>query len=456
MTTEDNGRQCTKREMALLVTLFLAIFLTRLPWITAGYGKDPDAYRVIIAANRIAQTSNYHASRLPGYPVHEYLIAVTPAKTSPLFSNGLTAIFSSIASIFFALILRHFRIRQYLLLTLAFALTPVVYVNSTNTMDYMFSMAFTLGSTYFVLIHRPLVAGILLGLAIGSRITAGAMLLPLACWIFLEEKDQPLVKRFLIFIVAATTIGGICFLPVVHRYGIGFFTFSDVLEYPPIYSLIKKGVLGVWGVYATLCYLGLFCLVPFIFENIRKAIIQPHVRRGLVLSSLVVMLYVVAFLRLPIDSAYLIPVVPFVLLSIGLLIPPYLVRSFVIVMLLSAFITIGRSGVTLYGPILQDHWTRESRIEETKKITAAVARLSDDSIIVSAWKLPQIRHTLGGLHQNNHEYVYSIKDADTYRRYVEQGRRVYFLYGADVYNLEKHKVDLRQLGAQQLDALDKK
>ena len=86
---------------------------------------------------------------------------------------------------FFAIILRYFRIKHYLLLTLAFALTPVVYVNSVNTMDYMIALAFVLGSTYFVMVHRPLAAGMFLGLAIGSRITSGAMLLPLTLWIFL-------------------------------------------------------------------------------------------------------------------------------------------------------------------------------------------------------------------------------------------------------------------------------
>jgi hypothetical protein len=63
---------------------------------------------------------------------------------------------------------------------------------------------------------------------------------------------------------------------------------------------------------------------------------------------------------------------------------------------------------------------------------------------------------LGGEYQNNHEYVYLIEDADTYRRYVEQGRVVYFLHGMDTFNLQTYRVDLRHLGARQLVALDEK
>jgi hypothetical protein len=478
----------------------LAIFLTRLPWIAAGYGTDHDAYWVINAARHIAQTGEYIASRLPGFPVYEYLMSSTPAKVSPLFSNGLTAVFSCIAFLFFALILRQFRVRQYLLLASAFALTPVVYVYSTNTMDCMFATAFALGSTYFVLVHRPFVAGICLGLAIGCRITSGAMLLPLALWMFLEERTLISGKRFLIISTTALMIGGICFLPVVHHYGLGFFTRQEpVLGYPSVSSLLKRGVLQVWGVPGTLGLLALCCLVPFISQHIRVSLMQPHVRRALVLTSLVVVLYVVAFLSHPFKAVYLIPAVPFLLLSVGLLIPPYFVRWFAMLLILSSFFTIDSSGVTLSGPIRVDHWARVSLMQETRKILEAVARLPENAVIVAGRRWPRVYAALSDEYKDNHllavrtddpletllgrapvgqhhgilalwdqvghnyhllvgsiEYVGLIKDADTYRRYIEQGRTVYFLSGVDGHNLYRYGVDLKHLGAQQLDALDEK
>jgi hypothetical protein len=457
--TEDN-ETFTWREVLFIIAMCMAIFLTRLPWISAGYGLEPDSYRVINTARHIAQTGEYIASRPPGCPLFEYLMAITPAKASPLFSNGLTAVFSCIAFLLFALILRQFRISQYLLLTSAFAFTPVVYVNSTNTIDYMYTTAFVLGSTYFVLVHRPFVAGICLGLAIGCRITSGAMLLPLALLMFLEEKTLISGKRFLIFSATALMIGGICFLPGVHRYGLGLFLLDKqqtACQPPSMYILLKRGVLDVWGVPASLGLLGLCSLVPFISQNIRVSLMQPHARRGLILSSLVVVLYVVAFLLIPCKGAYLIPVVPFLLLAVGLLIPPYFVRWSAMILLLSSFfIMIDSRGVTLSGPIMRDHWAREAQIQETRKIIEAVARLPENAVIVAGWKLPQILTALSNEYKDNHNYVYLIEDADAYRRYVEQAWAVYFLRDIDAYNLRVYGIDLRHLGARQLDAFDEK
>jgi hypothetical protein len=184
---------------------------------------------------------------------------------------------------------------------------------------------------------------------------------------------------------------------------------------------------------------------------------QPHARRGLILSSLVVVLYVVAFLLIPCKGAYLIPVVPFLLLAVGLLIPPYFVRWSAMILLLSSFfIMIDSRGVTLSGPIMRDHWAREAQIQETRKIIEAVARLPENAVIVAGWKLPQILTALSNEYKDNHNCVYLIEDADAYRRYVEQAWAVYFLRDIDAYNLRVYGIDLRHLGARQLDAFDEK
>jgi hypothetical protein len=447
----------TRREALAIVALSLVIFLTRLPWISAGYGADQDAYRVVDAARYIARTGEYMASRLPGgNPVQEYLTAVTPAKTSPDFSNGLTAVFSCLAFLFFALILRQFHVSQYLLLASAFAFTPVVYVNSVSTMDFMFAAAFTLGSTYFVLIHRPFAAGICLGLAIGCRITSGAMLLPLTLWMFLEERTLISAKRFLIFSATGLMVGGICFLPSVQRYGLNFLIVPSYPIHPTMQWLLRKVVWEVWGGPAALGLLGLCFLVPFVFKNIRKSLIQPHVKRGLALSSLVIALYVVAFLRLPDDASYMIPVVPFVLLSVGLLIPRHFVRWFAILLFVSSFITIDRGGVTLPGPIMLDHLEREAQIQETTRIIDAVARLPENAVTIAGPYLPRIRVTLSDAPEVDQKYVYLIDDEDIYKEYAEQARVVYFVRGMDSMNLQLRGVDPKRLGAQQLDTLDEK
>src|SRR5436190_21600170 len=82
-----------------------AIFMTRLPFLSQGYGLDGDSWSVAIVSKNMMHTGQFEVSRFPGYPVHEFLCS--------LFYNGfpsrlnlLTAIISTIGLMFFALTLR--------------------------------------------------------------------------------------------------------------------------------------------------------------------------------------------------------------------------------------------------------------------------------------------------------------------------------------------------------------
>jgi len=62
-----------RRKIALVL---LIVFLTRLPFLSAGFGSDDDAWRVAVAATRLRNGKEYIPSRLPGYPVQEYTTAL--------------------------------------------------------------------------------------------------------------------------------------------------------------------------------------------------------------------------------------------------------------------------------------------------------------------------------------------------------------------------------------------
>jgi hypothetical protein len=427
----------------------------------AGYGADSDSYLVVNAAKSMAQTGRYAVSRFPGYPMYELMTALStafvPAKTGHLISNGLTAVFSCGAFLFFVLILKHFRISRYMYLALAFAITPIVYVNSTCTMDYVPAVALALGSTYFVLVRRPALAGASLGLAIGCRITYGAMLLPLGLWMLLEERTTATARRLLVFCTVAALVGGICFSPVIFRYGRSFLHFYDSPECRSVMGVAKEvlgnGVLGVWG---NLGALGLLLVLASSLLSslaaLRASLTRPLVSRGLALSALTVGLYGIAFVRLPVEPAYLIPIVPFVLLSVGLVARPGAFKYIAAILLLSSFVYVGRHGVSMFGPIVDDHQRRESLMRRTEQTVEMVEHLPESSVVVSADNLPRIVEALGGKsYQGTHEYVYAIRDTGTFKRYVADGRTVFFLPGVDRNGLLFYRVDLRQLGAKQLD-----
>jgi hypothetical protein len=118
------------RERLTLALAAVAVLATRLPWIGSGYGSDPDGYRVVIVARQIARSGLYEASRLPGFPAYEYLTALS-AWSAPWVSNLVTALFSVASFVLFAVIARELGVRRYVLIALAFAMTPVVYLSSS-------------------------------------------------------------------------------------------------------------------------------------------------------------------------------------------------------------------------------------------------------------------------------------------------------------------------------------
>ena len=195
-------------------------------------------YRVLNAAQSIAETGKYVASRLPGYPLYEYLIALTSAKNNVALANGLTALFSGLAILFIALILRRLCVPQYRLVALATAFVPLVYVNSTVTMDYLPAMAFQLAAVYCVLTHRPKVAGFFLGLAVGIRLTSILMWVPMAYWLWVDRKKSDWFSRIVWFSSMTMAIGIVAYFPVWLQYRWDFLTVYNITPHPSLKVLI--------------------------------------------------------------------------------------------------------------------------------------------------------------------------------------------------------------------------
>jgi hypothetical protein len=436
-------------ERLALALVALAVLLTRLPWIGSGYGSDPDSYRVVLAARQIARTGVYEASRLPGYPVYEFLTALSAA-AAPWVSNALTALFSAASFVFFALIVRELGVRRYLLIALAFAMTPVVYLSSCCTMDYIPAVALQLAATYAVLRRRPVLGGLLLGLSIGCRLTAGALALPLCLWMLLATARKPALRQCLAFGITLLLVAALCFLPVWRHYGADFFAFYDNGGYPPLDVVFRRALPLVWGQLGLLALLALLCAAPGYYRFSRRALDEPRTRHALALAAAATALYLVAFLRLPDEAGYLVPSVPFVLLTIALLTPPWAAGAAAVALLLSSWIAFDAGVPTLDGPIVEDHLVRESQQRSTRAVIEAVARLPGRATIVSGWILPRIKLTLDADQEGPHQFIYLIENLADYQHYVSQGRDLYYLPGVDLYESQAHELELAELGARQL------
>ena len=286
--------------LAFVPLAFLYI-ASRAPLLNLGYGTDPDAWRVALTANYLWDEAEYLPSRLPGYPLHEFTTALF-IKGGWVFTNLSTVVISLIGVYLFACIARKLELPQRGALTLAFAFTPLLWINSVTTMDYMWALTFIMGA-YLALLHRaPALAGPLLGLAAGFRLTSLGMLLPFA--LFLWRSDQRGSIRSLIAASLATAF--VVYTPTIMVYGLDALNFYDqkILLEEVVKRLGKDG-LGIMGALVLLVALG------FSIRRIRRLpgdlLRDPHVLTW----AAVVVVFFGSYTRLPHEIAYLIPVFPF-------------------------------------------------------------------------------------------------------------------------------------------------
>jgi hypothetical protein len=206
----------------------------------------------------------------------------------------------------------------------------------------------------------------------------------------------------------------------------------------------------VWGQLGLLGLLAVLCAAPAYYRFTRHAIQQPRTRHALVLALLSVALYLTAFLRLPDEAGYLVPAVPFVLLAIALLTPPWAAGALALTLMLSSWIAFEHGVPSLEGPIVEDHLVRESQQRSTRAVTDAVAKLPGRAAIVSGWILPRIKLALDGDHEGPHQFIYLVENPADFQQYLAQGWDIYYLPGVDLYESQAHELELADLGARQL------
>ena len=364
-----------------LALLCVAVLLTRLPFLGAGYGEHADNWRIALAARHIAVTGVYEVSRFPGYPIQEYVCSWF-WKTGPFGLNLLDALFCTAAALFFALICLEYGVGDWWLAGFALACAPVLYVNSVSTKDFPWALAFLLASWWCALRKKPLLAGILLGLAMGVRITSGVAALPLALILIDGAENRVAIRRVLITGLTSGVIVVAAFIPVYTRYGPDFFNFYAEHAFPTVLQIAARMTLEVWGL---LGVAGL-CLALISAPALRS---RPVVSsRHLLAWVSMLIIYAIAFLCLPDEAAYLIPAVPFVLLLAWWLAPRWAFRACCALIIASPFITI-RAARPAAGLIIQDHRQRiatDGQIEGFLHFSSQVS--GSNAFITGSWQPP--------------------------------------------------------------------
>ncbi|HEY7801454.1 MAG TPA: hypothetical protein VIE40_02155 [Dehalococcoidia bacterium] len=435
---------------ALLSLLYIA---SRVPFIDNGYGTKPDAWRIALSGYWLWNHQEFYPSRLPGYPIPELSYAAL-FNGGWIATNALTVFVSLVGVWFFARIVHELEMPNPALLVAGFAFTPLLWINSMNTMDYTWALTFILGSYYFLLLDNDLAAGIFLGLAVGSRLPSAAMLVPFVAYMWRSGKRDEIRTYF----VSVCAIGLLAFSPVIWKYGPSFLNFYDAkVGYREVIRLLAKDSLGLAGaaaiIIATIVSLPRLVRLPADFvhdKNVMTWVLAIVVAAGV-------------FSRLPHEAAYLIPLYPFAYLLIGKYFQRWVLAGAIAVIVLSGFVdfTTTNHEVSVstlrhvrvgQGMLLSNRDTENAQRAFTKTIEDL--KVPDNSVVIVGFVYPEFavsnrnRLDVGIMEKDTSAisqlsdkgvsvdrahritYVWLLTWAD-FQKYRDQGAHFYYTIDAD-------------------------
>ena len=423
--------------------LFALVLLSRLPFLDAGYGLNIDAWRVARAAREIATTGEYNMSRFPGYPIQEITCALF-WRGGPCALNALTAAFSAVAVTAFAAIVRKLGCRDWFLAGLALAATPIFFVSSVCSKDYMWGLAFVLLSFLGALNYRPALAGAVLGLAIGCRPTSAAMALPIA--LLLANAPRKVWQSMAKFAAAASIVALLAFMPAFFRYGIGFLTFYANHPRPTGSLILIRSTFEVWGGLG-LVALGLAAGGAWLARK------QPHLNNPPIVWSLLLILaiYITAYLCLPDQAGYLLPIVPAALLLICLFSPRPILQIAFFSLLFAPIVEPTPRGIRP-GAILSDHQDRLQNLANMRDFLELTESVPGNNTFVVGASEPEIAVLTPRLRDGRNRYVYLMTALEA-KTAIGDGRHLYYLPAMRKFNYEATGIDLAEYGARDLRCL---
>jgi len=407
------------------------VLLSRLPFLGPGYGLDPDAYRVVETGRRLAETGDWVPSRPPGFPLHEAAVALVQTGThQPWVTNLVSAVAAVGLFLAFGALLRRLRVRAWWPLALALTFVPSVFAASTVTMDYLPGLALGVAAAWAVVAGRvPLAAGAL-ALAIATRITWGALLPALLWWRGWGAEEEGRRGVEMAWLAGGAAVGLGAYLPAYLRDGAALLAFAENPAYPPLATLAVRAGPDLWGTLGVLAVTA--AAVGTVVARRRGPAESALLGRVPIFCGLAAVPFVVLFLRLPQESDYLLPSIPFALLALGVALPPRGAGALSLCLLLAPFVGVGRGGVGM-GPLLEYQAARSEAAGEVRLWARTIRDLPPGSVVVTGFRGPELRVAgVGGPlvdpgSEDGVTLVAYLPDLAACRALVAAGRSVRFL-----------------------------
>ncbi len=289
------------------------IAILYLPFIFMGPGSDPDSLRELGSGATLLWQHRYVLSRPPGYFPYEALCGILYALGGSAAANFATVAMSLVLLDSFLVVCERFEIPHRYLLATAMAIHPVYWASSTSTIDFIWALGCFFVGFRMLLNERRVAAAAMLGLAVGIRLSSILLAGPVLVW---ELVERPRDAKLWAIAVLATGIGAALYIPefVASGNSFGFFTYylgawtlTDRLG-----RFIYKNIY-FWGLPATIF---LLALVPMMIRGLIGC--DRKFSRIITLSVSIAFAFEALFLKIPVQRAYLLPMLPFGLILIGI------------------------------------------------------------------------------------------------------------------------------------------
>ncbi len=393
-----------KKYLYLDLAVFLGVLFSRIPFCNAGFGLEPDAWRVAYVANLMRDTFEYHPSRYGANPLHEIGAAfLAPSKAWLL--NGSSALMMAFASLALTRIFRRLNYPHAYLAGIYLAAIPLIYVMSTSAKDYTWSLGFALLCLWQIVEGNYKRAGILWGLTVGCRLPM-VIFGPIYLGILIKQsRQQGSLKASLSFLLPGGAIALLCFIPPLQNAGLGILSSSEVAVFRPLKQELIRWSYHSFGLTGTISIL-LIIIASFLFKvqkNEKGNIVFEYFWLGAILLQILVYLY---------NSnsgiaSYTIPISPFLILLCFPKLSQNLARASLGLMIVSAlFLGISRQAPervstwtleakSIYltpfrGPIIADHQRRASEQEKLNQLLAKLPTLLAEDEVVVGPLLPKL------------------------------------------------------------------
>ncbi len=299
--------------------LFLLIpFFLYLPFIFFGYGPDSDTYEVLRTGNTFIRNFDYIPSRSPGYLVFE-VFTFFANRIGGSIATNLTVVFMSLVCLYgFYSLCKALSIPNPKYLVLMVALNPYYWVASTTTMDYVFALGFFFMGVMLLLKKKAPYAGIAFSLAVGSRLTTILLIVFILILLFILRLIT--FKEAAISFAITAIFSAIFYIPpldfVKYRWWKIFRPDLGGTEYWSLYLRVGRFLYKNVALFSLpVC---LFFVGMGIYLLKTKVKVETAFLKIIAVSLVVFLAYEVLFFYAPLEPSYLLVILPFVFIMIGI------------------------------------------------------------------------------------------------------------------------------------------